>query len=203
MGMYGCTKSPNAIHPAGINCPSRTNPTLSAITNIKSKINRVLSSCTIPKTPTNVSGCSTQLHITRGPRSSFFFGVACRSTLGGWRTGWRRISSSTICGVSVWRRLQLNPGLLLLRRWPLLTEVAVLLWVGRVLWWWLSRVVRVTVERLAGGRRTGWWCHPCCSSVWAEAVSAAAAGVEASASEWSVELNIDDDSVYSREAEEK
>lgn len=34
-------------------------------------------------------------------------------------------------------------------------------------------------------------------------MSATAAGVEAPASEWSVELNIDDDSVYSREAEEK
>lgn len=37
----------------------------------------------------------------------------------------------------------------------------------------------LAVVGLAGWRGAWWWCHPSCSSVWAEAVVAAAAGVEA------------------------
>lgn len=78
--------------------------------------------------------------------------------------------------ICVRRRLQLDPTLLWRR---LRAEVAVVLRVGGVLGRCLRGVVgMLAVVGLVWRGRAGWWCHPACSCVWAEAVGAAAAGVE-------------------------
>jgi hypothetical protein len=83
--------------------------------------------------------------------------------------------------------LELDAGLLL-AGCLLGTKITVVLGVGRILRWWLLRVVWVIavgllVARLVGriSRRRS---HPCCTGVRAQAVVATAAGVKAPASEW-------------------